>query len=232
MTPAVVIRPIWCVAPSVNQRLPSGPAAIPRGPLKAVGIVNSVTAPAVVIRPILLVLPPLNSTNQRLSSGPNAKPKEPLIEGMGNSVMTPLGVTRAILPPLSSANQTLPSGPATIPRGSLIGVGIGNSAMTWHWATLARFPPRRTRISAARVLPRGEELSRLELSSLFEPGAHLQPSPLGPPRQLGPKRRKPRQVISTRLNAHHPGAVQALCSSIQRHQGPVGPITDRALPVS
>src|SRR5262249_19359973 len=48
----VVIRPIWLAFASVNQRLPSGPAAIPTGRLSAVGTGNSVTAPAVVILPI------------------------------------------------------------------------------------------------------------------------------------------------------------------------------------
>src|SRR5258708_8972816 len=47
----------------------------------------------------------------------------------GNSVTTPLVVTRAIAEPrlADSTNQTLPSGPATIPLGALSGVGIGNS---------------------------------------------------------------------------------------------------------
>ena len=34
--------------------MPSGPAVMPKGPLPAVGIGNSVMTPAVVIRPILL----------------------------------------------------------------------------------------------------------------------------------------------------------------------------------
>ena len=56
MTPAVVIRPILLPLLSVNQRLPSGPAVMPRGTASGVGIGNSVTTPAVVIRPILLPL--------------------------------------------------------------------------------------------------------------------------------------------------------------------------------
>ena len=59
-------------APSVNQRLPSGPAAMPSGALLAVvPVENSVTAPAGVIRPIWL---PTSSVNQRLPSGPAAMP--------------------------------------------------------------------------------------------------------------------------------------------------------------
>ena len=51
-----MIRPILLPPNSVNQRLPSGPAAMPAGSLLAVGTVNSVMTPAVVIRPILLPL--------------------------------------------------------------------------------------------------------------------------------------------------------------------------------
>ncbi len=71
-TPAGVIRPIRLPSNSVNQRLPSGPAAIPVG--RAAGGDaggNSVTTPAGVIRPIRL---PENSVNQRLPSGPAAIP--------------------------------------------------------------------------------------------------------------------------------------------------------------
>ncbi len=70
-TPAVVIRPIFLPKYSVNQRLPSGPAAMYQGLLFAVGMANSVMTPAVVIRPIRLA--PC-SVNQRLPSGPAAIP--------------------------------------------------------------------------------------------------------------------------------------------------------------
>ena len=71
---------------SVNQRLPSGPAAIPNRPLPAVRTGNSVTTPAVVIRPILLPPP---SVNQRLPSGPAAIAGGWLLAvGTGNSVTT------------------------------------------------------------------------------------------------------------------------------------------------
>src|SRR6266496_3256808 len=55
-TPAVVILPILLAPDSLNQRLPSAPAAIPSGVLLEVGMEYSVTAPAVVTRPILLAL--------------------------------------------------------------------------------------------------------------------------------------------------------------------------------
>jgi hypothetical protein len=54
--------------------------------LLAVGIVNSVITPAVVIRPMLLAF----SVNQRLPSGPAAMLPDPLLgTGVANSVMTP-----------------------------------------------------------------------------------------------------------------------------------------------
>src|SRR5215468_1448581 len=59
------MRPIRLPLVSVNQRLPSGPAVIPKGPLLTVGIENSVIVPVGVMRPILL----LDSVNQRLPSG-------------------------------------------------------------------------------------------------------------------------------------------------------------------
>ena len=91
----VVIRPILLAPFSVNQRLPSGPAVMPKMPLLAVGIENSVTTPAVVIRPIWLAL---SSVNQRLPSGPAAIPPGLLTPvGIGNSVTTPAGVIRADL---------------------------------------------------------------------------------------------------------------------------------------
>ncbi len=65
-------------------RLPSEPAVMPLGRLLAVGIVNSMMTPAVVIRPTWLAL---NSVNQRLSSGPAAMPLGPLpTVGTGNSL--------------------------------------------------------------------------------------------------------------------------------------------------
>src|SRR5512135_6752 len=82
-----VTRPILLPFCSVNQRLPSGPAVIPVGPLLAVGSgPNSVMMPAGVIRPILL---PFCSVNQRLPSGPAVIPVGRLV-GVGsgpNSVM-------------------------------------------------------------------------------------------------------------------------------------------------
>ncbi len=54
IVPSGVILPIWVADPSENQRLPSGPAVMFQGLLAAVGMGNSVTTPARVIRPTLL----------------------------------------------------------------------------------------------------------------------------------------------------------------------------------
>ena len=66
-----VIRPILLALISVNHSLPSGPGAMPKGALVAVGTGNSVMAPAGVMRPIWL---PSYSVNHRLPSGPGAMP--------------------------------------------------------------------------------------------------------------------------------------------------------------
>src|SRR5437868_3190848 len=99
--------------------LPSGPVAMPYGPLLAVGRANSVVAPEVVIRPIVLLL---SAVNQRLPSCPAAMPPAdtvlPPAMPPANSVMAPEVVIRPILP-LSSVNQRLPSGPAAMPNGLL-----------------------------------------------------------------------------------------------------------------
>src|SRR5437773_1870453 len=93
-TPAGVIRPIEWFGLSVNQRLPSGPAAIPDGTL-ILGSMKLDTAPASVIRPIEL-LPLL--VNQRLPSGPAAIPRGPLIPAPapGKLDTAPAGVIRPI----------------------------------------------------------------------------------------------------------------------------------------
>jgi hypothetical protein len=70
------------------------PFVMPIGWLAAVGIVNSVTTPDGVIRPILL---PLLSVNQIAPSEPAVvQLGELFIVGIGNSVMTPDGVIRPI----------------------------------------------------------------------------------------------------------------------------------------
>src|ERR1700682_6518735 len=82
---------------SVNQRLPSGPAAIPDGLALAVGTGYSVTTPAVVTLATLL---PRDWVSQRLPPRPAAMPAgKLLVVGTGYSVMTPAGVTLATMSP-------------------------------------------------------------------------------------------------------------------------------------
>lgn len=79
---------------------------------------NSVTTPAVVMRPMRR---PLVSVYQRLPSAP-ATIERGLLPGVmpaENSVTTPAGVMRPIRPASYSANQRLPSGPAVMPSGPL-----------------------------------------------------------------------------------------------------------------
>ena len=51
-------------------------------------------------------------------------------DGIGNSVIAPLGVIRPILLPASSVNQTLPSGPGSHPAGSVSPVILAENSVT------------------------------------------------------------------------------------------------------
>ena len=137
-TPAVVIRPTSLGTP-VNQRAPSGPAVIssrvtgvpavpgddPAGGGIA-GTANSVTTPAVVIRPTS----PGTPVNQSAPSGPTVTevsvasvpavpgddPAGGGISGTANSVTTPVVVIRPTSPG-TPVNHRPPSGPAAIAVG-------------------------------------------------------------------------------------------------------------------
>ena len=108
-----MIRPIL-LPDSVNQRLPSGPAAIPRRGGSRVA--NSSIVPAGVIRPTRLSS---WSVNQTLPSAPAAIPRGLLSVAVsfGNSLIAPAGVICPILLSPESVNQRLPSGPAAIRDG-------------------------------------------------------------------------------------------------------------------
>jgi len=82
------------------------------GTLTAVGMANSVTTPAVVILPILLLD---CSVNHKLPSGPAAIAKGAAPVGVANSVTTPAVVIVPTLLLDGSVNHRLPSGPAVIP---------------------------------------------------------------------------------------------------------------------
>ena len=115
IAPAGVTRPT--PSRSVNQTLPSAPAArfsvliLPR-----VGA-NSVTLPAGVIRAIFGSS--ASTLNHTLPSGPAVIPPMPLrgVMPAENSVTLPCGVMRATQPFDGSVNHTFPSGPAAMSRG-------------------------------------------------------------------------------------------------------------------
>ena len=135
--------------PSVNQRLPSGPAVMPSGKAAAVGMLNSVITPLGVMRPTRL---PNDSVNQRLPSGPAAMLCGALgAVGRGNSVIWPVVVMLAIRSASDSVNHRFPSGPAVMLRGPLAAVGIVNSTMgscavagaAWRAAATVKAAPSR-----------------------------------------------------------------------------------------
>src|SRR5216683_1513492 len=91
-----------------------------------------VTAPEVVIRPILLGS---GKVNHKAPSGPVVISCGWLANGIVNSVMTPLVVIRPILPfttPVRtpSVNQRAPSGPKVISAGKELVDGSENSVIT------------------------------------------------------------------------------------------------------
>src|SRR5215831_4830438 len=94
IAPLVVMRAILLASVSTNQRLSSGPDAIPRG---RAGTGNSVMAPAVVILARFIEFP---SVNQSSLSGPTtiAKGREFAV-GIEYSATTPDVVMRPILLP-------------------------------------------------------------------------------------------------------------------------------------
>src|SRR6478609_7857905 len=93
-------------------------AHAPGGTLTVRVATVNVNGPAIVKRPIALVVP--SSPNQMLLSGPSARPRGELPAGRPSvdSVIEPLGVMRPSAPALS-LNQTLPSGPGATSAGAL-----------------------------------------------------------------------------------------------------------------
>src|SRR5215510_12948372 len=97
---------------------------MPSGPAPTVGTGNSVTAPDVVIRPILL---PAFSQNHNAPSAAGVIPTGRLFGvGVSNSTKRPLrGSILPILDVPFSQNQRCRSGPNTMMYGLPCGVGIG-----------------------------------------------------------------------------------------------------------
>src|SRR5438309_12108934 len=69
--PAKTTRPILLLLDSVNQRLPSAPSVMPRGPLPGVGSANSAMTPVGAVRRTLV---PEVSGNQEVPAGPAGVP--------------------------------------------------------------------------------------------------------------------------------------------------------------
>src|SRR6266536_1994701 len=97
---------------------------MPLGTLASVGIGNSVSAPDVVIRPILLPPGKLGfegMVNQRAPSEPTARTRT-TVSGAGTvkSVIAPDVVIRPIFPSPGLVNQRAPSGPETMLRGRTV----------------------------------------------------------------------------------------------------------------
>jgi hypothetical protein len=103
ISPAVVIRPTLPAEGknSVNHSAPSGPFVIPMGELPDVGTVNSVSAPDVVMRPILLVP---YSVNQSAPSAPDVMEIGLEPAGRGYSVIVTDWADESA-PTLSSNNE-------------------------------------------------------------------------------------------------------------------------------
>lgn len=81
------------------------------------GTVNSVIAPAVVMRPTLF---PIASEKYIAPSGPTvSSPGEPPAVGSAYSWIVPSSASRPIASPRFSVNQIAPSGPATIDVGNV-----------------------------------------------------------------------------------------------------------------
>ena len=121
------MRPTLLPRNSVNQRFPSGPAAMPIGQAGPAqlghpgfwshsGRISHVNSNETGVPPALL-------------EGA-VRPTGPPAPGIGYSVMTPEVVILPILSPLYSVNHRFPSAPAATKAGLLLAVGMGNSVIT------------------------------------------------------------------------------------------------------
>ncbi len=119
------MRAMRLPAASLNQSAPSR-SAIESGRLPGVmPVLNSVTLPSGVMRPIW---PASLSENQILPSGPAKMPSGPAADvGRGKRVISPRIVMRPTLFAFLAQNQMLPSGPAAMPIGVASASGSGNS---------------------------------------------------------------------------------------------------------
>src|SRR6266568_3471787 len=132
-------------APSVNQRLPSGPLVSSIGSVPVAVVGTSVITPPVVMRPRF---PPNGSVNHKAPSGPVTIDTEyAFAVGIGYSVITPAVVMRPIALVSLSVYHSAPSGPAVIPVGpdGLVGVEYCVSVGSCMGAKRAAAPGRWSR---------------------------------------------------------------------------------------
>src|SRR5579864_7554540 len=112
---------------SANHKLPSGVEVMSCGRAIGVGVVNSVTTPVIVIRPMRLAA---RSVNHMLPSAPvvmSATLPFGSFEWVGtsNSSIAPeVTLILATLLPYNSVSQIFPSGPDVGRMGPLLGVGM------------------------------------------------------------------------------------------------------------
>ncbi|MFG1882000.1 hypothetical protein [Micromonospora sp. NPDC049102] len=130
--PSVVTRPIVSEVIPAYQRAPSGPTAMPPGPVPG-GRATVRCAPSTVIRPIRSSP---ERVNQSAPSGPvvmiNGRPPA----GSSGWVRTePSGSRRAMPPPWTNVSHSAPSGPTVMPYGPASGSTSAISRIsTLNWA--------------------------------------------------------------------------------------------------
>ncbi len=119
----------------------------------------SVTAPLVVMRPILLTL---RIVYQSAPSVPVVMSCAPDEVGSGNAVTPPAGVTRRMIPLRSSVTHRFPSGPRVMPIRVLFVPPTGNAPSvpsTWMRPTaLPPFSANHSAPSGPLVMPAGSVL--------------------------------------------------------------------------
>ena len=154
--------PIFWPVVSTNQRLPSGPATIPRGEAPRVGTTRGVWSTILRVMGSIAQMwangcDPLteepSSVSHTLPSGPAVMPKGCLAM---SDISTTSWVKGLITPTAwapNSVNQTPPSGPAAIPIGCDAWVEMKKSAMTWVAGSIV--PIRLADVSVNQRWPSG-----------------------------------------------------------------------------
>src|SRR3954451_11479291 len=133
IVPDGVMRPILSLPFSANQRLPSGPAAMPLGLLPAVKPEKySVYGNRFVGVIVPSASPPLGSVNQRLPSAPATMlwGPEPCLMKTSAPSEGSVGEIHPMRSPVISVYQRLPSGPTAMSWGPPPGVLLAEYSLT------------------------------------------------------------------------------------------------------